>query len=61
MMGAEVESESFYSNYMQVDGIAFPGKIENRYNGVTGESISIDKIDINPTLDQKIFEKPGTN
>lgn len=61
MSGAEVESESYYSNYLQVDGIAFPGKIENRYNGATGEVISIEKVDLNPTLDTKIFEKPGTN
>ncbi len=61
VMGAEVESESFFSNYMQVDGIAFPGKIENRYNGVTGETIVVQKVEMNVELEKSIFEKPTSN
>ncbi len=58
MMGTEVVSDSYYSNYMQVDGIAFPGKIENRYNGVSGETIVIDSVELDKVTDPAMFEKP---
>lgn len=60
MMGNDVESESFYSNYMQVDGIVFPGKIENRYNGVTSESILIESVVLDKEYENNIFDKEGT-
>jgi len=60
MMGAEVESESFYSNYMQIEGITFPGKIENRYNGVTSEIILIEAVELNKEYATTLFDKSGT-
>ncbi len=61
MMGNQVESDTYFSNYMQVDGIAFPGKIENRYNGTQGEVIIVDKVELNKELQATIFNKPGSN
>lgn len=60
IMGTEVEGESFYSNYMQIDGITFPGKIENRYNGVTSEVILIEGVELNKEYASTLFDKSGT-
>lgn len=59
MMGVEVESETYYSNYIQVDGIAFPGKIENRYNGNTGEVITVDTVEFDLEYRGDLFDKPA--
>ncbi len=56
--GVEVESDTYFSNYMQVDGLTLAGKIENRYNGQTGEVIVIDKYEFDLVYDAKIFDKP---
>jgi len=61
MMGVEVLSETYMSNYMLVDGIAFPGRIENRYNGTTGEVITISKVEYDIAYDAALFGKPGGN
>ena len=60
IMGNEVESESYYSNYMQVGDIAFPGKIENRYNGVTSETIIIESVVLDKEYASPLFDKAGT-
>lgn len=59
MMGVDVESETFYSNYMQVEGIAFPGKIENRYNGNTGEVITVETVEFDLEYRGDLFDKPA--
>lgn len=56
--GVEVESDTFYSNYKDVNGIILPGTIENRYNGNPGEVIIIDKYEIDIQYEQSKFEKP---
>ena len=61
MMGVDVESETFFSNYFMQDGIAIPGRVENRYNGMTGEVITISKVEYNLPYEDTIFNKPGTN
>jgi outer membrane lipoprotein-sorting protein len=59
MMGNEVESDTYYSNYMMVDGIAVPGKIETKMNGQLMGTIIIEKVELNQGLDDALFEKPG--
>lgn len=59
MMGNEVESDTYYSNYMMVDGIAVPGKIETKMNGQLMGTVIIEKIELNQGLDDALFEKPG--
>lgn len=61
MMGVEVNSETYFSNYLTVNGVAFAGKVENRYNGVTGEVINLTKIEFDLPVDDAIFNKPVTN
>lgn len=58
MMGVDVESDTYFSNYFQKDGVAFPGKIENRYNGVTGEVITVESVEFDLEYDAALFEKP---
>ena len=58
MNGQEAESDTYFSNYMEVEGMVLPGKIENRYNNVTGEVIVIDKYEVNLPYESKLFEKP---
>ncbi len=59
MMGNEVESDTYFSNYMMVDGIAVPGKIETKMNGQLMGTIIIEKVELNQGLDDALFEKPG--
>lgn len=58
VQGSEVESEAFMSNFIQVDGIAFPGKIENKYQGETTLVIIIDSYELNGALDDSLFVLP---
>ena len=47
------------SNYKDVDGMILPGQIENRYNGVTGELIVIDRYEVDTPYPQSDFNKPA--
>lgn len=58
VMGNETESDNYYSNYMQVDGIAVPGKSETRMNGQLAVTIIVEKVDLNTELADTLFEKP---
>jgi hypothetical protein len=58
VMGNESNSDTYYSNYMQVDGIAVPGKIESKMNEQLAGTIIIDKLDLNIQLADSLFEKP---
>jgi hypothetical protein len=58
VMGNETNSDSYYSNYMQQDGIAFPGKIENKQNDQVTGTIVIDKVELNTELADSLFNKP---
>lgn len=56
--GNEIEGDYYYSNYMQVEGLTVPGKVDYKMNGqIVGTSIT-DKVEINPELDKGLFEKP---
>ncbi|HNF69969.1 MAG TPA: hypothetical protein PLL28_11380 [Chitinophagales bacterium] len=59
MMGVDVETDTYFSNYMQKDGIAMPGRIENRYNGVTGEVITIESVEFDLEYQDALFDKPA--
>jgi hypothetical protein len=58
MQGNETESDTYYSNYMQVEGLAMPGKIDTKMNGQVVMTIVTDKVEINLDLDKALFEKP---
>lgn len=59
MMGNEVESDTYFSNYSMTEGMAVPGKIETRVNGQTMGSLVVEKVELNPELSDALFGKPG--
>lgn len=58
VMGNETEADTYYSNYMQVEGMAVAAKIETKMNGQLTMSMVVDKVEINVELDNALFEKP---
>lgn len=56
VQGNVSESETYMSNYMQVDGMAFPGTIETKSNGQTVMTMSFSKVEVNPEMDASLFE-----
>lgn len=58
VMGNETEADTYYSNYMQVEGLAVPGKIESKMNGQVMMTMVIEKVEINTDLNDSLFEKP---
>ena len=59
MMGNEVESDTYFSNYSMTEGMAVPGKIETKVNGQTMGSLVVEKVELNPELSDALFGKPG--
>jgi len=58
VQGNETDSDTYFSNYMQVNGLAVPGKIDTKMNGQLVMTVVTDKVEIDPTLDKALFEKP---
>jgi hypothetical protein len=59
VMGNETEADTYYSNYMQVEGIAVPGKTETKMNGQVAMTLIVDKVELNVDLNDTLFEKPS--
>ena len=59
VQGNDTESDTYYSNYTQVEGLAMPGKIDTKMNGQVVMTIVTDKVEINLDLDKALFEKPA--
>lgn len=56
----EVESETLYSNYKNVEGIMCPFYVENREVGKgQGQAMNIDAIEVNPKVDLAMFKMPA--
>lgn len=58
VMGNETEADTYFSNYMKVEGMAVPAKIETKMNGQLAMTIVVDKVELNTELDDALFEKP---
>jgi outer membrane lipoprotein-sorting protein len=58
VQGNETESDTYFSNYMQVEGLAMPGKVDTKVNGQIVMTIVTDKVEVNTELDKALFEKP---
>jgi len=55
----EVEIESSYGDYKEVDGLYFPFSIESKPKGAPqGATITIESIEINPKIDDSTFAMP---
>jgi hypothetical protein len=59
IQGNDSESDSYFSNYMQVEGLAIPGKIDVKVNGQLVSTVITDKVEINPELVSSLFDKPS--
>lgn len=59
VQGNETESDTYYSNYMQVEGMAMAGKVDTKMNGQIVMTIVTDKVEFNTELDKSLFEKPA--
>ena len=57
-LGNEIESDTYYSNYTMVEGIAVPGKIETKMKDQLMGTLVIEKVELNSDLDDTLFEKP---
>jgi outer membrane lipoprotein-sorting protein len=51
-------SETTFSDYQEAGDIFMPYTIGNGLKGQAGQGITLDKIEINPTVDEKIFMFP---
>jgi hypothetical protein len=58
IMGNETDADTYYSNYKQIDGIAIPGKMENKMNGQLAGTIMVDTVYFNTELADSLFDKP---
>jgi hypothetical protein len=57
-LGNEIESDTYYSNYNMVEGIAVPGKIETKMKDQVMGTLVIENVELNTDLDDTLFEKP---
>ncbi len=56
--GKEVESATVYSNYKTQDNIVFPFTMQQANPMMGNSTITVTEININPAVDDKIFEMP---
>ena len=61
MQGQEIESQTVFGNYQEVDGLLIPFSIEMspKANPAQKQSITIEKAEINTALDDAIFKMPA--
>ncbi|HEY0143016.1 MAG TPA: outer membrane lipoprotein-sorting protein [Thermoanaerobaculia bacterium] len=59
IQGQEIEAETSLGNYQEFGGMLFPTSIEMKPKGApAGQTITIDKIELNPTLAGEYFAMP---
>jgi outer membrane lipoprotein-sorting protein len=62
VQGQELETETTIGNYKTVDGLTFPYSMDVHIKGkesLGGQSINLDKIELNPKVDASIFAMPA--
>lgn len=60
VQGQEIEAETSYGNYQEFEGLLFPTQIEMKPKGApAGQTITIDKVELNPTVADDIFTMPA--
>jgi zinc protease len=57
--GGPFDGETELSEWRTVDGLTMPYKHENKQNGQQTSTAEFKKIELNPSLDPKLFEKPA--
>ena len=56
----QFDGETDLSDWRTTDGIASPYTHKNKQNGQESSLVEYKKIEINPTIDPKLFEKPAS-
>lgn len=56
----EVETETYLSNYKEIEGLQFPFSIETKMEGTVVAQVTVDKIELNQKIDDTLFDKPAT-
>lgn len=60
IQGQEVETQTTIGNYQEFDGLLFPLSIESKAKGAgAGQVITIEKVELNPTIDDAAFKMPA--
>ena len=60
MQGQEIESETTLGNYQEVEGLLIPFSMEMKpKGGQGGQTITIEKVEINPTIDVATYKMPA--
>jgi len=54
-----VEGETAFSDWKQVEGLNLPFHRDNKQGGQNSSTVQFTSIQLNPTVDPKIFEKPA--
>jgi hypothetical protein len=59
--GSEINSETLYSNYTKVNDILIPFIQDQKFEGAqnTSQMITVDKVEVNINIDDKIFVMPA--
>lgn len=55
---AEIESDTYFSNYQENDGLVMAYSIESRSNGQTVSQINIESVEYDVEIDDSIFKMP---
>ena len=53
-----VEGETDLEDWQTSDGITLPRMRKNKQNGEDSSSVQVNKVEFNPSVDPKLFEKP---
>ena len=56
--GNEIETESFYSDFREMNGIKFPFNVIEKVGGEIIQEVAFESIELNIKMDEKIFDKP---
>jgi len=58
VQGAEMSMETYMSNYKEANGVVMPYYIETRMGGQIVSTVTLEKVEFDPELDDHLFEKP---
>jgi hypothetical protein len=58
-MGGPGETMADYAEWKSVEGVSLPFKEIRTRNGDKEASIEVKEMEINPTIDPKLFERPA--
>ncbi|MBL0155442.1 MAG: hypothetical protein IPP93_19040 [Chitinophagaceae bacterium] len=58
IQGEEMEVETFYSDFKDINGLKFAMDRVQKINGQVFQEVKLTTVDLNTTIDEKIFDNP---